>query len=219
MSLCAIGMFMRDNHIGIQSSSIFWKMLAYVMETVGLILTRTQVTLAYALIAATLISGAQTVGDLISQMDPDEADETCRRATILSLDLDAELSRILRFIHLEYTVRLLTQIPVFARELTCGFQAYLALDVLARLHAFLLVIHSGDHYYGSLYRLRQTVRKILVKKQYELQPFLRVDQGVRVLPSTLMNFRSCCALLGVCSSFSFMTYQYIVSFGLECEAV
>ena len=185
-------------------------------ETVGIATIRVQNIVAHVGIATTLSKVARDVDRMSSALDPNKSDSVCREAMLHCASLDQKLSWALKVIFLEYSVRLMTEVPMSVHELSCQIESYNAFNALCRLYSFLLVISAGERFYQSMSRLRRRVRRILTRKQNELQLFLRLDHGVHITSSTIMNWKSFIAFLGFASSFSFTVFQYSVGRHSAC---
>lgn len=185
-----------------------WKVLWTVMELLGSLACTLQMNISYTGIAALLVLSSLEVKQMVASLRPEDADRASRKAMIKCIECNETVSSILRLIFLEYGVRLLTEIPMTVNELGCYVESFNSLNCLNHLYGFLLIVSAGDRLHQSLRDLRRQLRKVLLTKQEQLQPFLRTDHGVHVAPNAILNWKSCCAFLGLCSTFSFMVFQY-----------
>lgn len=81
--------------------SCFWEFLIIINYTTELVIFRSQMVVAFTVIASTFISEAERVKALVCHLDLEEADKACRKAMILRLDLDRDFSWALKCIYLE----------------------------------------------------------------------------------------------------------------------
>lgn len=193
-----------------------WRWFVMFSETAVMAVYKHQAFVIYLGTASSLYLHAKDLDQAVLDLAPSEAELRCRKAMIMCASLDHRFSNILRFMFVEYAVRLMTEIPMSIRELSCGLDRYNFLQLSDRLLSFLLVISAGERIYLSLYRLRKRARSIVIGRQIGMLPFLKVAHGVRVTPSTIVNWKSFCAFIGITSSFSFMVLQYKFSAKLSC---
>lgn len=202
-----------------EDASTAWRLFVVFSETVGTGFNRLQAFAVYFGIAASLSLSARGIDNMVTRLDPHEADLAGREVMILCSSLERKFSAILKLVYFEFSIRLMTQIPMVISEFSCRLESYDILNALDRLLALLLVISAGERVYQSAFKLRKRVRKILTARQLELLPFLRVAHGVLITSSTVMNWKSFSAFLGLISGFSFMVFQLTVADSHPCAEI
>lgn len=194
--------------IGLEFNSIHWTYLLYFGEFFGYsILLRLQMTSIYLFICVRMRHAANSIlaPEIGSKRSPAAA---CHRAIRICSAVDSDLAGIVRVIHLEYCLRLLTEIPVIAVSIFEEFEAYITALGLLNLYTFLLVVDSGNTLRRAVTTIRKSVRKNTNLDQKAVHVFLGDDYGVHLAAANVLSWKSCCSFFGMTWPFSFMIYEY-----------
>ena len=194
--------------IGREADSVYWPILVLVGEFLCYaFLLRLQIIVIYLFLSTRMQQTARELRILETGSDRTAA-TTCHKGAKICAIIDNDLSGIVKIVHLEYFVRLLTEVPVIAASIFDIFEPYQFYLGLVNLYTFLLVVHGGETLHQAVRTLRKSVRAEPNVRHVAVYAFLGDTYGVHVAWGNILSWKSCGSFFGFCYTFSFMIYEY-----------